>query len=80
MLRTTILKAARPSMAVSRAAFTTTARALGAGDTGAPPKTGGFGYVIAPSPSPRVPPSRAIPALAGQADPFPLSYVQGKTS
>ncbi|KAK1835584.1 mitochondrial ATPase inhibitor, IATP-domain-containing protein [Podospora conica] len=42
MLRTTILKAARPS-AVSRAAFTTTARALGAGDTGAPPKTGGFG-------------------------------------
>lgn len=64
MLRTTILKAARPSV-VSRAAFTTSARALGAGDTGAPPKTGGFGYVIALKTPPR-----DIPALSGQADPF----------
>lgn len=29
----------------SRRAFTTTYRAMSAGDTGAPPKTGGQGYV-----------------------------------
>ncbi|KAL6895533.1 mitochondrial ATPase inhibitor, IATP domain-containing protein [Trichoderma longibrachiatum] len=41
MLRTTLTKTAafRPL----RAAFTTTARAMGEGDTGAPPKTGGAG-------------------------------------
>ncbi|KAL7818100.1 mitochondrial ATPase inhibitor, IATP domain-containing protein [Trichoderma aethiopicum] len=41
MLRTTLTKTAafRPL----RAAFTTTARAMGEGDTGAPPKTGGTG-------------------------------------
>ncbi|KAG5994837.1 hypothetical protein E4U52_000701 [Claviceps spartinae] len=41
MLRTTFAKTAclRPL----RAAFTTTARAMAAGDTGAPPKTGGQG-------------------------------------
>ncbi|KAK3329016.1 mitochondrial ATPase inhibitor, IATP-domain-containing protein [Apodospora peruviana] len=45
MLRTTIVKAARPARLVSysRATFATTARAMGAGDTGAPPKTGGQG-------------------------------------
>ena len=44
MLRTALLKAARPSTAtISRAAFTTSARAMAAGDTGAPPKTGGQG-------------------------------------
>ena len=46
MLRTTITKAARPAfMRSSRAAFTTTTRALSSGDTGAPPKTGGYGCV-----------------------------------
>ncbi|GAB0131632.1 hypothetical protein EsDP_00000094 [Epichloe bromicola] len=41
MLRTTFIKTAafRPL----RATFTTTARAMAAGDTGAPPKTGGQG-------------------------------------
>lgn len=61
MLRTTILRAARPSV-VSRATFTTSARALGAGDTGAPPKTGGFGYVIAP----RTPPGTSLRCLDRQ--------------
>lgn len=41
MLRTTFTKLARPST-FSRATFTTTARAM-AGETGAPPKTGGQG-------------------------------------
>lgn len=41
MLRTTITKAVRPALA-SRT-FATSARLMGAGDTGAPPKTGGQG-------------------------------------
>lgn len=44
MLRTTITRAARPAV-FTRAAFSTTSRAMGAGDTGAPPKTGGQGCV-----------------------------------
>ncbi|KAK0618223.1 putative mitochondrial ATPase inhibitor [Bombardia bombarda] len=40
MMRTAFTKVARPSM--SRATFATTARAM-AGETGAPPKTGGQG-------------------------------------
>ncbi|KAF9879269.1 mitochondrial ATPase [Colletotrichum karsti] len=44
MLRVTVAKAAaRPLTFTSRAAFTTTARAMGEGDTGAPPKMGGQG-------------------------------------
>lgn len=42
MLRTTITKLARPAL-LTRATFATTARSMGAGDTGAPPKTGGQG-------------------------------------
>jgi hypothetical protein len=43
MLRTTITKLTRPSTNVfTKATFTTTARAM-AGETGAPPKTGGQG-------------------------------------
>lgn len=45
MLRTTVTKVARPAL-FSRAAFSTTSRAMSAGDTGAPPKTGGQGYVF----------------------------------
>ncbi|EGR50442.1 hypothetical protein MKX07_007503 [Trichoderma sp. CBMAI-0711] len=41
MLRTTLTKTA--ALRPLRAAFTTTARAMGEGDTGAPPKTGGQG-------------------------------------
>lgn len=73
MLRTTILRAARPSFAVSRAAFTTTARALGAGDTGAPPKTGGFGYVIAPR-------SASGTSLRCSDRQTPPPYIQGITT
>lgn len=44
MLRATITKAAiRPVTLASRAAFTTSARTMAAGDTGSPPKTGGSG-------------------------------------
>ncbi|EGS18830.1 uncharacterized protein CTHT_0054400 [Thermochaetoides thermophila DSM 1495] len=42
MLRTSIVKVARPAL-LSRATFSTTVRAMSAGDTGAPPKTGGLG-------------------------------------
>ncbi|KAK5663633.1 hypothetical protein OQA88_4064 [Cercophora sp. LCS_1] len=42
MLRTSIIRAARPSAFALRT-FTTTARTMAAGDTGAPPKTGGLG-------------------------------------
>ncbi|KAL2023202.1 hypothetical protein VTK56DRAFT_3325 [Thermocarpiscus australiensis] len=42
MLRTSITKLARRAL-LSRATFSTTARAMSAGDTGAPPKTGGQG-------------------------------------
>jgi len=46
MFRTALTKVARPSaLRTSRATFTTTARAMAEGDTGAPPKTGGTGYV-----------------------------------
>ncbi|EHK15390.1 uncharacterized protein TRIVIDRAFT_187623 [Trichoderma virens Gv29-8] len=41
MLRTTLTKTA--ALRPMRAAFTTTARAMSEGDTGAPPKTGGPG-------------------------------------
>ncbi|KAK4039266.1 mitochondrial ATPase inhibitor, IATP-domain-containing protein [Parachaetomium inaequale] len=41
MMRTSVTKLARPAL-LSRT-FATTARAMGAGDTGAPPKTGGMG-------------------------------------
>lgn len=41
MMRTTFTKLTRPSV-FSKATFTTTARAM-AGETGAPPKTGGQG-------------------------------------
>ncbi|TFB06496.1 ATPase inhibitor [Trichoderma ghanense] len=41
MLRTTLTKTA--ALRPLRAAFTTTTRAMGEGDTGAPPKTGGQG-------------------------------------
>jgi len=41
MLRTSLTKAAR-STAILRT-FSTSARAMAAGDTGSPPKTGGFG-------------------------------------
>jgi len=43
MLRTSVVKFARPAL-LSRT-FATTSRAMSAGDTGAPPKTGGQGYV-----------------------------------
>ena len=43
MMRTSITKLARPAL-LSRT-FATTARAMGAGDTGSPPKTGGQGCV-----------------------------------
>jgi hypothetical protein len=43
MMRTSVTKLARPAL-LSRT-FATTARAMGAGDTGAPPKTGGMGCV-----------------------------------
>ena len=45
MLRTIATKAARPVAMPLRATFATTARAMGEGDTGAPPRTGGQGYV-----------------------------------
>ncbi|KAK3995482.1 mitochondrial ATPase inhibitor, IATP-domain-containing protein [Cladorrhinum sp. PSN332] len=41
MLRTSVVKLARPAL-LSRT-FATTSRAMAAGDTGAPPKTGGQG-------------------------------------
>ncbi|KAK4230621.1 mitochondrial ATPase inhibitor, IATP-domain-containing protein [Podospora fimiseda] len=41
MLRTSVVKFARPAL-LSRT-FATTSRAMAAGDTGAPPKTGGQG-------------------------------------
>lgn len=44
MLRTSTNKLARPAL-LSRT-FSTTARAMSAGDTGAPPKTGGQGCVF----------------------------------
>lgn len=44
MLRTTFTKVARPAL-LTRATFSTTSRAMGAGDTGSPPKTGGQGCV-----------------------------------
>ena len=44
MMRTSITKLARPAM-LSRT-FATTARVMAAGDTGAPPKTGGQGCVL----------------------------------
>ena len=43
MMRTSITKLARPAL-LSRT-FATTARAMSAGDTGSPPKTGGPGCV-----------------------------------
>lgn len=45
MLRTVVTKAtvSRPITLASRAAFTTTTRVMAAGDTGAPPRTGGPG-------------------------------------
>ncbi|ROT37443.1 hypothetical protein SODALDRAFT_334542 [Sodiomyces alkalinus F11] len=44
MIRTSVIKAARqPVNFTSRATFTTTTRVMAAGDTGAPPKTGGVG-------------------------------------
>ncbi|KAL2757616.1 hypothetical protein ACRALDRAFT_1068158 [Sodiomyces alcalophilus JCM 7366] len=45
MIRTSVVKAAvrQPLNIASRATFTTTARVMAAGDTGAPPKTGGPG-------------------------------------
>ncbi|KAK3337269.1 mitochondrial ATPase inhibitor, IATP-domain-containing protein [Cercophora scortea] len=44
MLRTAATKIGRQSLASSaRATFATTSRAMGAGDTGAPPKLGGQG-------------------------------------
>jgi hypothetical protein len=55
MMRTSITKLARPAL-LSRT-FATTARAMGAGDTGAPPKTGGQGCVLPNSINP--------PALGG---------------
>lgn len=44
MMRTSITKLARPAL-LSRT-FATTARVSSAGDTGAPPKTGGQGCVF----------------------------------
>jgi hypothetical protein len=44
MMRTSITKLARPAM-LSRT-FATTTRVMAAGDTGAPPKTGGQGCVL----------------------------------
>ncbi|KAK3906784.1 mitochondrial ATPase inhibitor, IATP-domain-containing protein [Staphylotrichum tortipilum] len=41
MMRTSLTKLARPAL-LSRT-FATTARAMSAGDTGSPPKTGGMG-------------------------------------
>jgi hypothetical protein len=43
MLRTTFTKTA--ALRPLRATFVTSARAMAAGDTGAPPKAGGQGYV-----------------------------------
>lgn len=50
MLRTTLTKTAaiRP---LRTAAFSTTTRAMAQGDTGAPPKTGGEGFVSLSPPS-----------------------------
>ncbi|KAL1844263.1 hypothetical protein VTJ49DRAFT_2320 [Mycothermus thermophilus] len=42
MMRTSVTKLARPARPLSRM-FSTTARAMSAGATGAPPKTGGQG-------------------------------------
>ena len=44
MMRTSLTKLARPAL-LSRT-FATTARAMSAGDTGSPPKTGGMGCVF----------------------------------
>jgi hypothetical protein len=44
MMRTSVTKLARPARPLSRM-LSTTARVMSAGDTGAPPKTGGLGYV-----------------------------------
>jgi hypothetical protein len=46
MMRTSITKLARPAL-LSRT-FSTTVRAMAAGDTGAPPKVGGQGCVLHP--------------------------------
>ncbi|KAK2601736.1 ATPase inhibitor [Conoideocrella luteorostrata] len=43
MLRTTFTKTKAAAFRPLRATFTTTARAMAEGDTGAPPKTGGRG-------------------------------------
>jgi hypothetical protein len=48
MLRQSIINAARPASRLPtqyRAAFATTSRVMGSGDTGAPPKAGGQGLV-----------------------------------
>jgi hypothetical protein len=46
MLQATVFRSAvRAAAAAPRATFVSTARALAAGDTGAPPKLGGSGYV-----------------------------------
>ncbi|KAL2124654.1 hypothetical protein VTJ04DRAFT_1019 [Mycothermus thermophilus] len=42
MMRTSVTKLARPARPLSRM-LSTTARVMSAGDTGAPPKTGGLG-------------------------------------
>lgn len=47
MMRTSVTKLARPARPLSRM-LSTTARVMSAGDTGAPPKTGGLGYVAGP--------------------------------
>ena len=46
MLRTSIVKLARPSLVSSRATIMTSARMMSEGDTGSPPKAGGQGYVL----------------------------------
>jgi hypothetical protein len=53
MMRTSLTKLARPAL-LSRT-FATTARAMSAGDTGSPPKTGGMGCVFLFLSLPRVP-------------------------
>ena len=44
MFRQTLTKTS--TLRASSRAFATTSRAMSAGDTGAPPKTGGQGYVL----------------------------------
>jgi hypothetical protein len=49
MISQSLIKAVRPAgrfTLQSRAAFTTSTRLMAGGDTGAPPKTGGQGYVL----------------------------------